>query len=180
MECGNTMANVSVQLSQQSTTHLNVEVFSGPNFSRSFIEEWSELCDQGTVEYPFCRPEWILAQAEVENHTGQLRIFAVYMDNKLQGLLPLRLEKKRLYGFLPVTTLVSAGGLFTSRFDIMIAAESVRQKVVEATWHQLQKEQWDILIFNDIPDGGILEDLVNLAREGRCPIRREIHEKFSI
>lgn len=149
---------------------IRVDICMASRLTQPFVQEWGDLCEIGTITHPFCRPEFIISLAEAENRLEDLRIITVRVDNVLKGVLPLRYHQKRLYGMIPVTILESGGGEFTDRFDVILESDSVRQLIIETLWGSLQRERWDMLVFNDIVEGGPLEKLIHKARVDKCKV----------
>lgn len=125
--------------------------------------QWRELCDRGLNPIPFCRPEWIGAYAHNFVPHANLILFTVRTLNELKAVLPMQEELTSFCG-LQVRKLRGTTNVHSGRFDLVLAPEENGKCIVQALWDILKNSStWDVLEFPFVPQGGILEHLLESA-----------------
>lgn len=137
-------------------------------------DEWRALCDEGSHDQPFYRPEWIGAYVNAFASEQTLQVITARSGGRLRAVLPL-LEERTFFCGLLVKKLRGAANVHSCRFDLVRAAGPDGEAAVEAIWNFLRDlPGWDVLELPDVPLGGSVEQLLAAAeKEGYPTARRE-------
>jgi CelD/BcsL family acetyltransferase involved in cellulose biosynthesis len=128
--------------------------------------EWRELCSEGPCDQPFFRPEWITASVRAFASKRRMLLITVRDGARLRGVLPLWEENTWACG-VPVKKLCSAGTANHSpRFDFVHGRDPGIEEAVGAAWGHIKNlQQWDVIEFLNVPQGGAVEILLRGAQE---------------
>jgi len=137
----------------------------GVELLEKLAPEWRQLCDEGPIDQPFYRPEWLTAYLKFfEPETG-LIIVSARLQGRLTAVLPFVKEKIFVKGFPVARVLAGAHSRIPDRFDLARSAGKVGDNSVKAIWNFLGRlEGWDIIQLPCVPEGGAAEQLVESAR----------------
>lgn len=137
----------------------NADIISG------IADNWRSLCPGGPCDQPFFRPEWIHAYVEAFAPAGTLLLITISEKGRLRAVLPLVEEKSRFFG-VPFSRIRSAAHPdYSCRFDIVRDGGPREDEVLAAIWKCLQTlPSWDVIELSNIPVGGAVERLLELAR----------------
>jgi CelD/BcsL family acetyltransferase involved in cellulose biosynthesis len=102
-------------------THLHdleVKVINEPVSFRRISEDWNQLVTSSPSESLFLRHEWFDAAWEWLKQDFLMRILCVYRNEKVIGILPLVMRRKRVHG-LRLNVYESFGVPDTQLFDLI-------------------------------------------------------------
>lgn len=105
--------------------------------------EWIELCEEGSSNEPFFRPEWF--HSLVKNFEKEILLVTVRKNGKLKAVLPLVKKKDLLHG-VPVIKLGSIFNLQSQRFDLIHPKEEgEKEEVLNALWCEIKRQKgWNV------------------------------------
>jgi len=126
-------------------------------------DEWRQLCQEGTCDQPFFRPEWIACSIRAFAGKRPVLLVTVRDGGRLRAVLPLLQEKVWACG-LPATKLRSASD-HSPRFDFIHGQVAGLEEALQAGWKELKKHHWDVIELVNVPQGGAAERLLSFARE---------------
>jgi CelD/BcsL family acetyltransferase involved in cellulose biosynthesis len=126
--------------------------------------EWIVLCEEGTSNHPFLRPEWFAAF--VGAFEMKILLLTVRSGKKLRAVLPLVKKKGNLDG-IPVKKLQAVFNLNTQRFDLIHGKdETERKAIVIALWEEIKKQRkWQVLEMRMVNKDSWLNDLLAEAEK---------------
>lgn len=128
-----------------------------------FADAWRELCEVSTDHQIFYRPEWIAAHIRAFSPEAEVVLLTVSSDEKLLFVLPMLLDRKVFSG-VPVRRLRAPVGDHTGRFDAVRHSGPKGEAAVLAAWNHLQGlRNWDLLEFQDVPEGSTIAVLASAA-----------------
>lgn len=135
--------------------------------------EWRALCDEGTHNQPFYRPEWIAAYLRAFEPDATVALVTARRNGRLRGVLPLIEERLGRLG-VGATRLRAPVNEHSNRFDLIHGAGD-GDLAVDEIWTALARwPGWDVLDIRDVPDDGALLRLLALAgRAGYASATRE-------
>jgi CelD/BcsL family acetyltransferase involved in cellulose biosynthesis len=125
--------------------------------------EWTALCEAGSYDEPFYRPEWVRAYVAAFVPAARLVIATVRTGERLVAVLPL-IRDTGMLGGLPARRLRSASNTHSCRFELV--NDSARaDEALASIWEALVREAgWDVLELTDVPSHGALMRLARLAQ----------------
>ena len=127
-------------------------------------DEWRDLCSRSQNEEPFFRPEWIGAYLRAFEPAAKMLVTTVRRQRRLHLVLPL-IEEKATLGGVPVRRLRSPANSHPGRFDLVCLPDADGESAIRLAWQHLKKrEHWDLLELRNVPEGGVCDRLVALAR----------------
>lgn len=139
----------------------------GAEVVTSLAAEWSALCDEGSCNDPFLRPEWF--QEFVETFALDILVIVVRRKGKMRAVLPLVRRRALLHG-LPVRSIRAVYNLNTPRFGLVHGSdEAERGPVTQELWSALAgMSPWDIFEARLVMQGSWMLDVLALARQDAC------------
>ena len=153
------------------TPALAVEAkWGGVDLVDGIADEWRQLCHASPCDEPFFRPEWIAASVRAFANKQRVLLVTVRESGRLIAVLPLLDEKAKTCG-LTIKKLRSAVKVQHSpRFDLVYGSRPPIEDVALSVWRYLKAlPEWDIISFQNVPEGGALESLLNCARKDSFP-----------
>ncbi len=158
-----------------------VEILQGgAEIIDGLADEWRSLCDATGNSIPFNRPEWVKAYFR-NNDKASFLVFTVRVDGKMKALLPL-IERTQKRSFFSVNVLRGASDFNLWPTDVVISPDSDRRAMSSALWDRMARiGRWDSVVFPNLPEGGVIEDLATYAeRDGFLTRRWEYMHSPSI
>lgn len=139
----------------------------------ALASDWRNLCDTGLTGLPFARPEWVETYARFS--MSQCSFLLAYSRGAagLTAALPLGQEKIR-FAKLPALELRGISEVFGWPTDFAVAPGAQGNLGLEGVWKILKnRKDWDLIEFNNAPEGGSVHDLLSLAERDGFPVARE-------
>lgn len=139
----------------------------------AIAHEWRPLCDEGSQNQPFYRPEWVSAYLRAFEPQARVVLIAPRRGGRLVGVLPLIEDRLGVFG-KGATRLRAPANVHSNRIDV-IHGSGDGQIATQLIWRTLrQMKGWDILDFRDVPENGSFLRLLELAeRDGYTTATRE-------
>ena len=128
-----------------------------------WADEWRALCNRAVDDQPFYRPEWIGAHIRAFTPNVKVVLLTVSSEGKLLFVLPL-VEEWSVFSGVPLRKLRGPVNSHSCRFDAVRQSGSQGDAAVVAAWSYLQNlGGWDLLEFQDVPEGGTISALALAA-----------------
>lgn len=130
---------------------LTVSSVSNYGTFRNCKDEWDDLLSKSDTDYVFLTYDWIDACVKHFHKTGELLIVNVFHDNKLVGIAPLVIMKKR-YMVFTVKVVCFIGTGISDRMDFII--DGNKEEIITLILDYLMKikRRWDIVDLQEIAE----------------------------
>ena len=152
-----------------SARNMKIEVVSDIESFRRLEPVWDCLLEQSNADHPFVTFAWVWTWWECFGAGRSLYILVIKEGERIVGIAPLMLTRKRIYG-ARLRCLEFLANVHTPRLDLIIAFR--RADAYRAIWNHLMevRNKWDLLLLCQIPDGSpTLEHFSRFAKENQLP-----------
>jgi CelD/BcsL family acetyltransferase involved in cellulose biosynthesis len=157
--------------SARSSFHSKI-IKGGVDALEELAPDWRLLSDRSAVREPFYRPEWAIAHMHAFSPNAQVAIATAESGSELKAVLPLVEERCFFYG-VPVRKFRGAANVHSCRFDMVRADGADGEAAAGSIWRALKDMPgWDLIELPDVPEGGALEELIEVARRENYPVAR--------
>ncbi|PYV99692.1 MAG: hypothetical protein DMG89_06760 [Acidobacteria bacterium] len=127
-------------------------------------EAWRALCSESSNDEPFYHPEWIAAHIRAFFPGATVVVITASLNRKLRMVLPLLKDNALICG-VPLRRLRSPVNSHSGRFDLVRPGGEEGNAAVAAVCGYLAAlPGCDLLQFDEVPESGVLETLIELAR----------------
>jgi len=129
---------------ERTVTELQVEVLRDYESFVGLEPVWNRLVDEGGIDYPFLRHEWVRTWWDCFKPDGSLFIVVVKEELQTIALAPLMLDHGRMYGY-SVRRLRGIANIYTERFDFILTRRPA--DACRAIWKFLasRSREWDVV-----------------------------------
>lgn len=134
-----------------------MEVLKSVEDIKKIKDLWNPLLEYSGVNSIFMTYEWIVSWLEVFGRAGEIRVLAAYRQEKLIGLCPLFIRKRKFI-FWSIWMVEFVGANLTGRADFILSQN--KEEVMELFWDYLwdQRSRWTVIRLRNI-----LADSLNLS-----------------
>lgn len=128
-----------------------------------WADDWRNLCNEFVDDQPFYRPEWIAAHIRAFTPQARVVLITVRGEGKLLFVLPM-LQEWAVFSGVPLRKLRAPVNSHSCRFDAVRHSGPQGDAAVVAAWEYLQNlSGWDLLEFEDVPEGSTISALTLAA-----------------
>ena len=130
---------------------LTVSLVSNYDTFRNCKDEWDDLLSKSDADNIFLTYDWIDACLKHFHKTEEVLILDIFQDNKLVGIAPLVIMKKRCMGFA-VRMVCFIGTSISDRMDFII--DGNKEEIITLILGYLMKikRRWDIIDLQEIAE----------------------------
>lgn len=144
---------------------VTVDLITGTDDFRRLEHPWQALYEESPAATPFQSWDWLYSWWETYGRRGALRLLAARIGDRLVGILPLMVDRRRCWCF------VGAG--LSDHPDVLVAPD-VADEAVGAWIERLARSPVDVLVLDDVRPEAAVWRLY-----ARWPGRRgEFHQIF--
>nr|MBU1328631.1 GNAT family N-acetyltransferase [Candidatus Omnitrophota bacterium] len=132
---------------------LTVSLVSNYNTFRNYKDEWDDLLSKSDADNIFLTYDWIDACLKHFHKTEEVLILNIFQDNKLVGIAPLVIMKKRCMGFA-ARMVCFIGTSISDRMDFIIDGNKNKEEIITLILDYLMKikGRWDIVDLQEIAE----------------------------
>jgi|SRR5688572_22021120 hypothetical protein len=152
---------------ERTVTELQIELLQDYESFVGLEPVWNHLVDEGGIDHPFLRHEWVRTWWDCFKPEGSLFIVVVKEELQTIALAPLMLDHGRMYGY-SVRRLRGIANVYTERFDFILTRRP--EDACRAIWKFLasRSKEWDVVELRQLTPGArLLETIPRLAIEDR-------------
>ena len=129
-----------------------------------YLFKWHHLVAHNRYAEPFYQPEWFRASVQTHARFRPRYLVSAWEGEDLRAVLPLMYDNQLSRG-IPARVLRSLSWIHSCRFDLMHDGTDINRSA-GLIWDGLRnRDDWDVLEFQDVPSNGALNYLLKHALE---------------
>lgn len=152
---------------RKNPDNLKINVLSRASEMEPYRDQWGQLLKSAGNVSIFQSFDWIRAWMNSFDADKEIKIFMIFQGEELTGVIPVFIQRSRYLG-LPVR-IIRLAGYSDSDYNDLILREEGAEEAISLWMDYLATyvKKWDLMQFDEVPEGSRSPDLLIKAFEGR-------------